>query len=398
MPTYKYTAKDAQGQTVQGAVEATTPADLRKVLYNKGLTLVSSKEDKISISLGQGSVKLKDFVIFCRQFAVILNAGLTIVEGISIMEEQTESKKLKIILGQVHEELLKGKAFSDTLSEHKDVFPEFFINMIRVGETSGSLDTILNRVAEYYEREDKMIKKVKGAMTYPVIVIVVAIAAIALLMVKVLPMFTGMFKDAGAELPGITKAVMAVSDFMGKNFIWLIIIIGGIVGGFIVYFKTEEGRYKWDYLKLNIPGIKTLQMKLITSKFARSMSILLKSGIPIVEAMDIMSGLMENKIAEEKFKKCEEEVKKGKGLSSPIREMNFFPPLLVHMVSVGENTGELDDMLGRTAVFFDEEVEAAVGTLTTMIEPILIVFLGGAIAVIVLAVMLPMVGMMNTIQ
>lgn len=398
MPTYKYTAKDEDGQLVQGAIEASTPNELKRTLFNKKLTLVSSKEDKLKLNLGAGTVKLKDFVIFCRQFSVILNAGLTIVDAVSIMSEQTESKRLKEVLTDVHEELLKGKSFSETLSNHKDVFPEFFINMVKVGETSGDLDSILNRVAEYYEREDKMVKKVKGAMTYPIIVIIVAIGAIALLMIKVLPMFADMFVGTGSELPGLTKGVMAVSDFLINNLFVIFIVLGGIIGGLIYYFKTEDGKIKWDYLKLTIPGIKTLQLKLITSKFARSMSILLKSGIPIMESMDIMTGLMGNKIVEEKFKLCAEEVKKGKGISVPLKQMDFFPPLLIHMVSVGENTGELDEMLGRTAVFFDEEVEAAVGTITAMIEPILIIFLGGAIALIVLAVMLPMVSLMDTIQ
>lgn len=400
MPIYQYTAKNIRGEVSKGSLVVENQTELKKQLYDKGYFLVSAKEqgDGAATKGFKSKVKLKDFVIFCRQFAVILNAGLTIVEGISIMAEQTESKKLREVLLDIHDQLLKGKAFSVALRVHKETFPEFFINMIEVGETSGSLDVILNRVAEYYEREDKMVKKVKGAMTYPVIVIVVAIAVITLLMVKVLPMFADMLTGAGAELPFITRAVMGVSNFMIKNFIIIAIVLFGGVGGAIYYFRTEEGKYQWDALLLKIPMINKLVLKLITSKFARSMGILLKSGIPIMNAMDIMTNLIGNKIVEEKFKVCSDEVKKGKGISGPLKDMNFFPPLLIHMVSVGENTGELDEMLTRTAVFFDEEVEEAVAQVTTMIEPILIVGLGSIIAVIILAVMLPMVSIMETIQ
>lgn len=400
MPVYEYTAKNINGEIITGKLTAEDLQELKKSLYDKGYFLVKSKESGQGISFEKlfNKVKLKDFVIFCRQFAVILSSGLTVVEGVSIMSDQTESKKLKEVLLDVHEQLLKGSVFSNALKVHSDVFPEFFINMIQVGEASGTLELILERLAEYYEKENKMRKKVKGALTYPIIVIIVALGVISLLMLKVLPMFADMLKGMGGELPLLTRIMMSISDFMASNFLIILLAHIGIIGGLAYYFNTEEGRYKWDHIKLTAPLIKKLTIKVVTSKFSRSMGILLKSGIPIMNAMDIMTGLVGNKIIEEKFKSCSEEVRGGKGISVPLKNMNIFPPMLIHMVSVGENTGELDDMLTRTAVFFDEEVEETVEQLTTLIEPIMILSLGSIVAVIILAVMLPMVSIMQNIQ
>ncbi|CAM2832125.1 type II secretion system F family protein [Hathewaya histolytica] len=400
MPVYQYTAKNVSGEVVTGKLTSENQQELKKSLYDKGLFLTKSKEQGSGLSLDKifNRVKLKEFVIFCRQFSVILGAGLTVVEGVSIMSDQTESKKLREVLLDVHEQLLKGSVFSEALKAHSDVFPEFFINMIQVGEASGSLELILDRLAEYYEKENKMRKKVKGALTYPIVVIIVAIGVISLLILKVLPMFADMLSGMGGELPLLTKIMMNISNFMAKNFLLLTLVNVSVVGGLAYYFTTEDGRYKWDAIKLNAPLIKKLTVKVVTSKFARSMGILLKSGIPIMNAMDIMTGLVGNKIIEEKFKGCSEEVRGGKGISKPLKNMNIFPPMLIHMVSVGENTGELDDMLTRTAVFFDEEVEETVEQLTTLIEPIMIIVLGSIVAVIILAVMLPMVSVMQNIQ
>lgn len=400
MPEYNYLAKNLRGEEIAGKQEANSLEDLKKRLYKKGYFLTKSSVvgKQISvINIGK-KVTMKDFSVFCRQFAVILNSGITVTEAVQTLVQQTQKKQFQDVLKGVYEQLLKGKMLSDCLKGYKDIFPIFFINMIQVGEASGCLDLVLNRLAEYYEKEHKMRKKVKSALTYPIIVLIVAVGVITLLMVKVIPMFVDMLKNTGGELPMVTKIVMGVSNFMVNNLLILLVILFSIIVGIGYYIKTENGRYKFDTLQLKFPLIKNLIVKVVTAKFARSMGILLKSGIPIISAIEIITNLIGNKFVEEKFKKCADEIKEGKGISNSIKQVQIFPPLLTQMVSVGERTGELDDMLTRTATFFDEEVEEAIEQLTAMIEPIMIIFLAVVVGVIILAIMLPMVNIMENMS
>lgn len=399
MATFQYTAKNLKGEKISGVYEGDSVDALKAEMYQKGYIVTKANKEAQGIKLDNlfGKPNAKDFAIFCRQFSVILNSGLTLIEAMHILTQQTKKKMFKEILKNIHEELQKGKMFSVTLKNYRDTFPEFFINMIQVGEASGTLDDVLNRLAENYEKEHKMKKKVKAASMYPMMVVLVAVGVVTLLMVKVVPMFVKMLGEMGGETPFLTSIVVMISDFLVNNLgtIFLGVFFGGIGLGY--FYKTEKGRYIFDDLKLKVPIIKNLFIKIVTAKFARSMGMLLKSGIPIIQAVDIISNLIGNRVLEEKFKVSQEDIKGGRGISTSLRKIEIFPPLLFHMITVGEKTGELDDMLMRTSVFFEEEVEEAIEQMITMIEPLLIVGLGGVVAVIILAVMLPMVSILQNI-
>ncbi len=401
MPTYVYKAKNLHNEEMAGEFAGNNLDELKSMLHEKGFFLVDHDESgtKVSFSGFGGKVKSKDISLFCRQFSVILQAGITIVEAVSILSEQVTNKKLKQVLSEMFEELQKGKILSAAMEMHKEVFPEFLRNMVHVGEASGSLDSVMNRMADYYEMDTKVKKKVKSALTYPIVLLILTIGVVILMMVAVIPMFAGMLSQNGASMPGITKAVMGISDFFVNNLPIIVIIIFGSIIGLSYYFKkTTKGRYTLDGIKLKAPLVKKVTVKVITSRFARSMAILLKSGIPIVTVIDILGNLIGNRVVEEKFKSCQSEINEGHGIAGPIKRLGIFPPLLINMIAVGENTGELDEMLTRTAGFFDEEVEDAIGKLTAAIQPIMIVILAGVIGVIILSIMLPMLSMMKSIS
>ncbi len=402
MPTYVYKAKNLHNEEMAGEFAGNSLDELKSMLHEKGFFLVDHDESGTKVSftgLGNKKVKSKEISLFCRQFAVILQAGITIVEAISILKEQVQNKRLQQVLGEMFEELQKGKILSAAMEMYKDVFPEFLRNMVHVGEASGSLDSVMNRMADYYEMDTKVRKKVKSALSYPIVLLVLTIGVVILMMVGILPKFADMLGKNGAKMPGITKAVMGVSNFFVNNIVIILIVILGSVVGLTYYFKkTTKGRYTFDGMKLKAPLIKKVTTKVITSRFARSMAILLKSGIPIVTVVDILGNLIGNKVVEEKFKACQSEINEGHGIAGPIKRLDIFPPLLINMIAVGENTGELDEMLTRTAGFFDEEVEDAIGKLTAAIQPIMIIILAGVIGVIILSIMLPMLSMMNAIS
>lgn len=401
MPTYVYKAKNLHNEEMAGEFIGNSLDELKGMLHEKGFFLVDHDESgtKVTFSAFGGKVKSKDISLFCRQFSVILQAGITIVEAVSILSEQVTNKKLKLVLSDIFEELQKGKILSTAMEMHKEVFPEFLRNMVHVGEASGSLDSVMNRMADYYEMDTKVKKKVKSALTYPIVLLVLTIGVVILMMVAVLPMFAGMLSQNGASMPGITKAVMGISDFFVNNLIIILVVLFVSIIGFSYYFKqTTKGRITLDGIKLKAPLVKKVTVKVITSRFARSMAILLKSGIPIVTVVDILGSLIGNRVVEEKFKACQSEINEGHGIAGPIKRLGIFPPLLINMIAVGENTGELDEMLTRTAGFFDEEVEDAIGKLTAAIQPIMIIILAGVIGVIILSIMLPMLSMMKSIK
>lgn len=399
MSIFHYNAKNLKGERISGVEEADGINELKYILYERGYMLIDAKKQGSKGILSQfGRVSMKEFSIFCRQFSVILNSGLTILEAVKILSQQTEKKSFKLTLEEVHLELQKGKMLSNILRENKETFPDFFTNMVQVGETSGTLDLVLERMANYYENEYKMTKKVKGAMTYPFFVVVIASAVVVLLLVKVIPMFAEMLDSMGGNLPALTLFMMDLSNFLVNHFVTLFLVLSVGILVVVFYFSTEAGQYRKDYIKLNLPIIKNLTRKVATAKFSRSMGMLLKSGIPIVRAIEIMGDLLSNKVLEEKFEETKNDVKSGKSIALAIEKIDVFPPLIYHMVSVGEKTGELDDMLLRTSEFFDKEVEYAIEQMIGLIEPLLIVGLAFVVVSILLAVMLPMAEILQTIS
>jgi type IV pilus assembly protein PilC len=400
MPIYIYSAKNLKGEALEGEFEAASTEVLEQMLRGKGFFLVESrvKGKEFEVSGLGGKINAKDIAVFCRQFAVIISSGITLLEAIGILRDQASKKRMKIILDDIYSELQKGRVLSEAITPYDDMFPEFMKNMIKVGEASGALDTILNQMAEYYEHDYKIRKKVKGAMTYPAILGVLTVGVVVLLMVAVIPMFSDMLSSMGGEMPGITKILMAISNFMVNNLLVITVVVTLAIVFFTYWIKTERGRLWFDGLKLKLPVIKTTVIKTITARFARSMSILLKSGIPIVNAMEIMEDLIGNKAIQENFSTAANDIQEGKGIAGPMKSLGIFPPLLIHMIVVGESTGELDEMLGRTAGFFDEEVEEAIEKAVTMIEPAMIIIMAAIIGVIIISVMLPMVSIMETVQ
>lgn len=399
MPIYKYKARNMSGEQLQDMYESDSLETLKKYLSEKGYFLVEATPQAAQISIGAGRrVTVKDMAIFCRQFAVILGAGIPVLQAVSILRDQTEKVRLKDALDTVCSELQKGRVLSDCMEDFPKLFPTFMRNMVKVGEMSGTLESVLMRLSAFYDRETAIRKKVKGAMTYPVILLVLAVGVVIFLMIGIIPMFTGVLGGMGAEMPAITRILIAISDFTKANLFMILAVILLISGGIYYYVRTPSGARFMDGLAISLPVLRDTTRKMMTSRFARSMGILLRSGIPVVEAIDIMSNLLGNRIIEERFAECRDKVRQGRGLAGPIKEIDIFPPLLIHMVAVGEKTGELDEMLDKTSEFFDSEVEESIDLLTSFIQPVMIIFLAAIICTVILAVMLPMTSIMESIQ
>lgn len=400
MPEYQFKAKNLAGQTWNGTLEADSPDALRFLLNEKGFFPTDMKEKSQGAQLFAfgDRVNKRDLAVFCRQLSVIINSGVTIVEAIQILADQVEKKNFKAVLEIVGDDVQKGKLLSQSMTDYPGVFPEFLRNMIQIGEASGTLDEIMDRMADYYENEDRINRKVKSAMVYPIILGVMTVGVVILLMVMVLPMFSSVLSEMGGEMPGITKALMTGSSFMVHNIAYILLGAFLIAVAFVSYVRTPAGRFRYDAFKLTFPLSRTITVKVITSRFARSMGILLRSGIQIISAMDTMTGLIGNRAVELKFRQSAEDVQQGRGISESLSKIGIFPPLLIHMVEVGERTGELDQMLLRTSGFFDEEVEAAVTRMTTFIEPVMIVILAVVVGTILLSIFLPMLSIMNAVQ
>ena len=388
-----------QGDVLDGEYSAPTYEALEDMLRERGYFVVEHREQALKSKLKAGfsnKAGSREIAVFCRQFSVLLSAGVTIVEAVALLKGQTESARLDIVIDNICEQLRRGIVLSEAMSAHAGVFEEMFINMVKVGEASGTIDTIMLRLADYYERDYKIKQKLKSAMTYPVILAVLTLAVIVLLIVKILPMFTDILGQMGEGLPVITVALIGVSDFMANNFIAIILFVLALIVFIRFFGRSAIGRYWIDGFKLTAPGIKNINIKIITARFARSMSILLKSGVPIINAVDIMKRIIGNKVAEQRFETCARAIREGKGIAGPVRDIKLFPNLLVHMIAIGESSGELDEMLGRTAGFFDMEVEEAIDRLTVMIEPLMIIILGAVVGLIIVSVMLPMISVMTS--
>jgi type IV pilus assembly protein PilC len=385
---------------ISGQLDAESYNDLQGQLSGRGYFVVSAqaRQEQTSVFAFLGKVTVKDLNIFCRQFAVLMEAGVNIIDAMSTLVEQTENRKLKDVLTHIHEDIQKGRMLSSVMNEYPKIFPDFMRSMIRIGEASGSLDMVLYKLAEYYEKDSKVQQKVKSAMVYPIILAILTVAVVSFLLIFVLPMFASTLESFGTELPFITKVIMGFSNFLVSNLIIIVIVVAAAITGLIMFKRTDNGKRFFDTVGLKNPLTKAVTLKTATARFARSMSILLHSGIPILNAIEIMSGLIGNMVISEKFEQARSEIQSGRSLTLSLRAMSVFPPLLVNMVAIGEESGELDDMLSRTAGFFDDEVEAAIQKLTTMIEPIMLIVMAAVIGTIIIAIMLPIVTLMQSIQ
>jgi len=395
MATYKYIAIDKNGKRIEAFHSAESEKNLVSTLSANQLTIVSITEQKKRASIFKKSTKIKsdDLILFSRQLATMVNAGLPLVQGLDTLADQMENPSLKTLIRKLEDDVAGGESFSQALLKHQKVFSEFYVSMIRAGEESGTLDEILNRLATYLENSAKLARKVKSALVYPAVVTVMSILIVMVLILKVVPTFKNIFDAFGGTLPLPTRVLIGTSEILKDYFL----IVAGIlaVAFFLLrkYVQTEKGRLQFDGLKLRIIIFGSLMKKVALAKFARTLCTLIKSSVPILKALEIVGATSGNKVLEKTLSSVGIGVKEGKTIAEPLSKSRFFPAMVVKMISVGEKTGALEDMLTKIADFYESEVDAAVDGLTSVIEPVLICFLGIIIGGIVIAMFLPILKM-----
>ena len=398
MARFKYEGRDRTGKR-QGTVTAASKREAMVKLKEDGIRVIEMNEVPetlmtMEITLGN-PVKLQHFVIYLRQFATLLKAGVTIVEATGILAFQTESKGLKKALLDVEQELREGNPFSEAISKHKKIFSPMFINMVKAGEVSGNMDETLESLAVDFEKQHYTKQKIVSALTYPLVIGILAICAVIFLLVSVVPTFVNMFADIGAELPAITKFVLASSEFM-QSFWWLIaLIIIFIILLFMSIKKNKQTKYYLDYALLKMPIFGKVIQKAALARMMRTLSTLFSSSVPILQAMSIVEKVVENEVISKVIRESRDSLEKGRSMTEPMTSHWAFPPLVTQMISIGEGTGALDAMLSKIAEFYEKEVEQVTDRLKSLIEPIMIVLLAGVVGVIVLSIMMPMFSMFD---
>jgi type IV pilus assembly protein PilC len=403
MPTFAYRARDTTGKLVNGQIEAMNDQAASMALMDRNLILVhlgsgaAARKTHVKRSRG-GNVAAQDVVVFTRQLATMIDAGLPLVQSLTALEEQTQNKVFKPIVRQVTEKVQQGQALSEALAEHPKVFNRLFVSMVRAGETGGLLAEILDRIASYLEATARLKKKVKSAMTYPAIVCGIAICIALFLIIKVIPVFADIYKDFGAKLPAPTQVLIQISTFLRQYFIFAAVGAGLLVYGFIKFKKSKRGEPLWDRAKLHLPVFGKLIHKIAMSRFARTFAALVRSGVPILETLRIVAQSAGNVIVEQAVIATAARIEKGDNIAAAMSQHPIFPPMLVRMIAAGEQTGKVDVMLEKISDFYDEEIEATLAGLTSLIEPLLIVFLGVVVGSIVVCMFLPIFKLNEIVQ
>jgi len=402
MPTYAYTVRDASGAVIPGTVEAESEGLLRRRLTEQGLTVVDIKETKTAkkknVAGGFGRVKLSDLSVFCRQFSTMIDAGVSLVRCLAVLSEQTVNPKLKRIINDLQAEVEAGQMLSRAMSKYPTVFSNLFIGLIRAGEVGGVLEESLQRLSMFLEKDQELRRKVRSAMTYPCIVMIVAIAIVLLLVTFILPKFMDLFVDLGVkDYPAPTKMLMAFSNFLTSR--WYIMLIGTIafVIAFRLFVRTKVGRRTYDRIKLKAPVFGKLNHKIVLARFSRTLGTLLASGVPILQALETVAGTVSNEIVADAVMEARARIREGDRIGDPLQRCKLFPPMVVQMISIGEESGALDPMLAKVADFYEAEVDAALASLTSAIEPVMIVFLGCAVGFIVISIFLPLISVVTSL-
>jgi len=397
---FNYIAVTKSGFRVNGSVESTSENEVLRMIKSNGYLPVSIERDiesEAKFEILSKKVKKKDLAVFCRQFYTMLDAGINIVNSLDILSAQTENKTLKKAISDVAENVQKGVTLSEAMKMHPKVFPTILINMVEAGEVSGNLDTILERMAVHFEKENKTENKVRSSMVYPIVLMIVSVVVVIFMLIFILPTFVGMFEGSDTPLPLPTQILIGLSDFLQSYWYIFIGIVALLVFGITSYINSENGRRLYDGIKLKLPIIKGTTVKIVTSRFTRTLSTLMSSGIPLLRSMEVVSRVVNNKVVEDKLISGIEDIRRGVPLSRMIKDIEIFPPMVDSMVRIGEESGALDDILLKTADFYDEEVDAALTRLTSMLEPLMIVFMALIIGFIVIAMYLPMFEVINTI-
>lgn len=402
MINYKYEGMDSAGKAVKGTVSADGIDQARAKLKQQGYSILSLEEETIwskDISFAMAKkVPARDLSVFCRQFVSMSRAGVPLLDCLDMLWKQTENPVLVQAIRQVHADVQKGEQLAESMKKLPNVFPDLFITTVAAGEASGSLDTSLERMAEQFEKSAKTAGLVKKAMVYPVVVLIIALIVVVVMLVAVIPSYVDMFDDLGAELPAITKAVMAASDFIIQYWYAIIIAVGAIAIGVGKYVKTPSGQLLTSQLSMRIPVVNNLVVKSASSQLARTLSTLLAAGVPLTEAVEITSDTMTNVLMRDALIDARDEVMKGSPLSAPLEECGLFPPMLYHMIGIGEESGSTEEMLSKLADYYDEEVELATQSLMAAMEPMIIIVLAVIVCVLIAAVMSPMMTMYDALD
>jgi type IV pilus assembly protein PilC len=401
MPLFEYTAKNASnGQIMKGQMQAQNRDEVVGHIRKNRLILVNIREapKQLKFSFGQPGIKTRDIVIFTRQFATMINSGLPLVQSLSILASQTENKALKEVTKQVVFDVEAGNTLADAFSRHPKAFSGLFVNMVAAGEAGGILDTILLRLATFLEKNDALIRKVKSAMVYPAVIMSVAAIAITVLLIFVIPVFQSMFASVSMELPLPTRIVIGMSEFL-IGYWWAIALgIGGAVFLVKQYYATPDGHKNIDKMLINSPVLGDVIRKSAVSRFTRTLGTLISSGVSILDGLEITAKTSGNRVIHDAVMESRASIAGGETIAAPLERSKVFPPMVISMIAVGEQTGGLDEMLSKIADFYDEEVDVAVGTLLSLMEPVMIVVLGVVVGGMVVAMYLPIFDMMNAIQ
>lgn len=399
MPVFEYKGKTVTGSAVEGELKVKDRAELERILRRNKILVdkVNKKASQVSIRIGTG-IKKVHISRFTRQFATMIGAGLPMVQCLDILSKQMDSQEFCKVIGEIKESVSSGSTLSEAMSKHKKIFDELYVNMVEAGEMGGALDTILVRLANYREKADALTRKVKGALVYPAVVSVVATGVTVAMLAFIVPIFAKMFSNLGAELPAPTQVVLQISEFLQSYFL---VILGVIVAGIIglrMMLKNDEGRFQFDKFMLKTPIFGDLIRKSAVARFTRTLGTLIQSGVTILDALEITAKTAGNKVLQRAIKKSVVSIAEGDTITNPLKESGVFPPMVIQMISVGEKTGGLDEMLSKIADFYDEEVDAAVQALTSMIEPMVIVLMGIVIGGILIAMYLPMFDIIGKIS
>jgi type IV pilus assembly protein PilC len=400
MPMFEYTARSQTGQIQKGQMDVASKDDVMAYLRKNRLIMVSVREPpkQIKLSMGSPRIKTRDIVIFTRQFATMINAGLPLVQSLNILAAQTENKALAEVTRAVVYDVESGNTLADAFSKHPKAFTALYVNMVSAGEAGGILDTILLRLATFLEKNDALVRKVKGAMVYPGVIICVAMLAISILLIFVIPTFQSMFASVNLELPLPTRIVIGMSNFL-VHFWWAILLaIGGAWFGAKSYYATPAGRLQIDAALLKAPVLGDVIRKSAVSRFTRTLGTLVSSGVSILEGLEITAKTAGNQVVHDAVMESRQSIAGGETIAAPLEKSKVFPPMVISMIAVGEQTGGLDEMLSKIADFYDEEVDVAVSALMSLMEPAMIVILGVIVGGMVIAMYLPIFDMMNAVQ
>ncbi|MCK5128455.1 MAG: type II secretion system F family protein [Clostridiales bacterium] len=397
MGFFKFSAVNSSNETIESYLKADNKSSAESKLHLRGYDEIVLREAKIKL-VTSTKASSRDLSVMCRQMSAILSSDMSILEGLLLICEQSNNFALELAVSNVYDQIM-GSEHSQlsTAMKGEKIFPSYMVNLVTIGEASGNLDEVFIQLAQYYEKDSRIKQKIRTAVTYPILLTVLMIWVIGLLVVKILPMFDGMLKSMGGELPGITRGFLDMSTFLGQYGLYVLLGIAVIIIFFLWWSTTKVGKKFNDKMKLSIPGVSLLVKRLMTSKFARFLAMMLDSGVPLDESLEKLSDLLENEHIQEKLNKAKDKIKEGVSLAIAVREVGIFPPMLLRMLTVGERTGKLADMLKKSANFYDEDVDEALLRLTTVIEPVLIIILSIIIGTILLSIMLPLINIMRVV-